>query len=113
MLRFGFVSLLACGPAQATALPDTLCGTNPVICKTPQAQIQFDYLHGRVLVTQDGSLYDSGLYAVANGARTFTVLVSNPEGAQLLLTANFRTWSTTFNGRIRTQHWELTGGDLQ
>lgn len=111
--------ILASFAAQAGTLADTLCGATPTVCKNvanrdgPSVDLlQYDWAHGRVLVTLGGELYDSGLYALPNGSMAFSVLtLTSANGGQILLSATFRTWSTV-SGRTRLTHWELVSGSV-
>lgn len=111
--------LLLSAPIHAGTLSDTLCGATPTVCKNvansdgPAVDLlQYDWAHGRVLVTLGGELYDSGLYALPNGAMAFSGLtLTSADGGQILLSATFRTWSTV-SGRTRLTHWELVSGSI-
>ncbi len=110
--------LLLCAATWGGTLTDTLCGTNAVCHNVPNADgapmdvLQYDWAHGRVLVTMSGTLYDSGLYALQGTPMSWSSLpLWSAEGAQILLSAVFHTWRTC-SGRTCLTHWELTGGEV-
>lgn len=110
------ICLLASAAAQAGTLADTLCGTNAVCHSVPTSggplvdYLQYDWAHGRVLISQGGKIYNSGLYALPNGALTWSYLpLVSDDGQIVYLSATFRTWATV-SGRTRLTHWELTMG---
>lgn len=114
-----FTCLLLSAVAQAGTLADTLCGINAVCHAVPNGDgaapidyLQYDWAHGRVLLSTGGKIYNSGLYALPNGVLTWSYLpLVSDDGHIVYLGATFRTWATV-SGRTRLTHWELTSGSV-
>jgi len=106
--------------ADPIALQDTPCSSTGV-CLAPAPTV--DYLalsdtYGRVTVSINGEIYDSGLYAIASPQEGFsnTVLYA-ADGTSVTVSATTSVYYTrTVAGKgsgYRVKHITLTGGTIQ
>ena len=79
--------------------------------------LSFSNSYGRVTLSLNGVLYDSGLHAVTNPGSGFSNLkLTSASGGVVYASASYRHWVTKVNsGRAHyyIQHCELDGGTFQ
>lgn len=121
-------SLLAClllltaahvDAADPITLQDTSCPNG--VCLLPAPTV--DYLalsdtYGRVTISINGEIYDSGMYAVASPQEgVVNALLYAADGSSVTVSAITSIYYTrTASGRVpgmRIKHVELTGGSVQ
>ena len=119
VFAFAVVPLQGATSVQLLTTPTTTTGVSYNVRNNGGLKIDwlsFSNSYGRVTLSLNGELYDSGLRAVSNPGGGFSNLrLTSPAGGVVYASANYRHWVTAVNsGRAHyhIQHWELLGGSL-